>query len=343
MQVNDARILGDLPADRFMSMLAGNRLEASRRHGKHLLVRLARGGWLTLHFGMTGGLDWFEDLADDPPYDRVRLDFADGGHLAYVNRRMLGRVGLAEDADAFIAAEELGPDALDPGLDEAAFGAALAGRRRDLKSVLMDQALIAGVGNIYADEILFQARLHPQTAVDALSENRRGDLFRALKGVLATAVERGAGAEQLLDAAAGRFPAAGAPQGRPLPALRPRDRDPQVVRPHELLLPALPTGARPLTQAAARSGPARVCGHAAGAAESGTSPQRRKGRVDQARTRRSRLGRHLCALCASAVKDHDDPIRRTTGTAKAPRPAPRSAPRATIRALPILAYFPIKC
>ena len=199
VQVNDARILRDLPADRFTAALAGNRLEASRRHGKHLLVRLARGGWLTLHFGMTGGLDWFENLADDPPYDRVRLDFANGGHLAYVNRRMLGRVGLAEDAEAFIEAEELGPDALDPAFDETAFEAALAGRRRDLKSVLMDQAVIAGIGNIYADEILFQARLHPKTMIDALSESRRGELFRALKGVLATAIERGAGAEQFLD------------------------------------------------------------------------------------------------------------------------------------------------
>jgi formamidopyrimidine-DNA glycosylase len=198
VQVNDARILRDLPADRFTRTLAGKRLEASRRHGKHLLVRLARGGWLTLHFGMTGNLDWFENLADDPPYDRVRLDFENGGHLAYVNRRMLGRVGLAEDAEAFIAAEELGSDALDPAFDEAAFGAALAGRRRDLKSVLMDQAVIAGIGNIYADEILFQARLHPKTTVDGLTQSRRGELFRALKGVLATAIERGAG-EQFLD------------------------------------------------------------------------------------------------------------------------------------------------
>jgi len=205
VQVNDARILGDLPVDRFTGALAGRRLEASRRHGKHLLVRLAGGGWLTLHFGMTGGLDWFEDLADDPPYDRVRLDFANGGHLAYVNRRMLGRVGLAEDADAFIAAEDLGPDALDPAFDEAAFAAALAGRRRDLKSVLMDQALIAGIGNIYADEILFQARLHPQTAVDALGARGRGEVFRALKRVLATAIERGAGAEQFLERLPGDF------------------------------------------------------------------------------------------------------------------------------------------
>ncbi len=199
VQVNDARILGDLPAERFVAALAGNRLEASRRHGKHLLVRLARGGWLTLHFGMTGGISYFENLADDPPYDRIRLDFEGGRHLAYTNRRMLGRVGLADDADQFIAAEELGPDALDPAFDEAAFAAALAGRRRDVKSVLMDQALLAGIGNIYADEILFQARLHPKTPVEELTKGQRMKLFRTIKDVLSTAIECGAGAEQFLD------------------------------------------------------------------------------------------------------------------------------------------------
>jgi formamidopyrimidine-DNA glycosylase len=197
--VNDARILGDLSARAFVARLKGNRFEDSRRHGKHLLVRLRRPGWLTLHFGMTGDLVHFRDAADDPPYDRVRFDFEGGAHLAYVNRRMLGRVGLTDDADAFIREEGLGPDALDPAFDRAAFAKALEGRRRDLKSVLMDQALIAGIGNIYADEILFQARLHPKIPASALSERQRTELFREIKAVLKTAIDCGAGAEQFLE------------------------------------------------------------------------------------------------------------------------------------------------
>lgn len=199
VQVNDARILGELPAETFVARLRGNRFEDSRRHGKHLLVRLQRDGWLTLHFGMTGSLAWFRDEADDPPYDRVRFDFAGGGRLAYVNRRMLGRVGLADDAERFIEAEGLGPDALDPAFDLAAFTRAIEGRRRDVKSVLMDQSLIAGIGNIYADEILFQARLHPRTAVTALTERQRAELFAQIKRVLETAIACGAGAEQFLE------------------------------------------------------------------------------------------------------------------------------------------------
>jgi formamidopyrimidine-DNA glycosylase len=193
--VSDARILGDLPAKQFADKLTGARLEAARRHGKHLLVRLSKGGWLTLHFGMTGGLHYFTDVAEDPPYDRVRLDFGDGGHLAYTNRRMLGRVGFTEDADGFIKADKLGPDLLDPAFDLAAFKAALAGAKRDIKTVLMDQALMAGIGNIYADEILFQARLHPQLPAASLTPAQIETLFRAAKEVLTTAVASGAGAE----------------------------------------------------------------------------------------------------------------------------------------------------
>ena len=112
---------------------------------------------------------------------------------------MLGRVGLTGDADAFILAEELGPYALDPAFDLETFTRAIHGRRRDTKSVLMDQALIAGIGNIYADEILFQARLHPKTPAASLDEGQRAELFRQIKAVLGTAIERGAGAEQLLE------------------------------------------------------------------------------------------------------------------------------------------------
>lgn len=194
--VSDTRILGDLSKKRFAEHLTGNRLKTSRRHGKHLLVQLARDGWLTLHFGMTGDLCWFGKGAEDPPYDRVRLDFAKGS-LAYLNKRMLGRVGLADDADRFIEAEGLGPDALDPAFDREALAGALDSRR-DVKSVLMDQALIAGIGNIYADEILFQARLHPKTPAQNLEQAQRKALLGKIRKVLETAIERGAGAEQFL-------------------------------------------------------------------------------------------------------------------------------------------------
>ena len=195
--VSDARILGDLAEATFVARLTGNRLEGSRRHGKHLLAEFARDGWLAMHFGMTGSLCYVEPAAADVPYGRVRLDFG-GGSLVYVNRRMLGRVGLADDADAFIAAEGLGPDALDPAFEVATLSAALDGRR-EVKAVLMDQSLVAGIGNLYADEILFQVRLHPKAPGRKLGEAKRRTLFEKIREVLQTAIDCRAGAEQFLE------------------------------------------------------------------------------------------------------------------------------------------------
>lgn len=197
--VDDARILGELSVRKFTSRLAGASLVDVRRHGKHLLARLSRGGWLTLHFGMTGALQFEAKPGSEPPFTRVRLDFSGDGSLAYINKRMIGRVGVVEDADDFIAAEKLGPDALDRRLNFSAFQAAMLGLRRDVKSVLMDQEIIAGIGNIYSDEILFQAKINPAKPVDQLAPNTLKRLFLEMRKVLKTAISRGAGSEQFVE------------------------------------------------------------------------------------------------------------------------------------------------
>lgn len=196
--VREPRVLaGTGPA--FARRLTGRRFEASARHGKHLFVRLDDGGWTVFHFGMTGRLAAYKDEADEPRHSRIRFDFADGGHLSYVNQRLLGEVDAVEDRAAFVAAKGLGPDALDDALDEAAFRERLAGRRGAIKSALMDQSLVAGIGNLCADEILFQARLHPKTSVASLDAAALGQVYRKMRSVLATIVERSAGTEWRLD------------------------------------------------------------------------------------------------------------------------------------------------
>jgi len=99
--VSDSRILGKLSARAFASGLQGTKLVAARRHGKHLMAKIDRGGWLTLHFGMTGALNFVPKPGPEPPFTRVRLDFADDGSLAYINKRMIGHVGLIENIDAY--------------------------------------------------------------------------------------------------------------------------------------------------------------------------------------------------------------------------------------------------
>jgi formamidopyrimidine-DNA glycosylase len=199
VNVSDARILGKLSARTFASRLQGAKFVAVRRHGKHLMANIDRGGWLTSHFGMTGALQFVRNCDDEPPFTRVRLDFRNDGCLAYTNKRMIGRVGLAEDADDFIAAEKLGPDALDPRFDFDAFKSAVFGIERDVKSVLMDQEIMAGIGNIYSDEILFQALINPAERMDKLAPGQLKRVFMEMHKVLETAIAHGAGSEQFTE------------------------------------------------------------------------------------------------------------------------------------------------
>lgn len=197
--VSDARILGDLSAQKFSACLRGAKLIAAKRRGKHLMASVDRGGWLILHFGMSGALYFVRTLDEEPPFTRVRFDFANDGSLAYTNKRMIGHVGLVEDVADFIAQEKLGPDALDPRFDFLAFKKAVAGIRRNAKSVLMDQQIIAGIGNIFSDEILFQARINPLARMDELSASELERLFLAMRKVLKAAIVSGAGSEEFIE------------------------------------------------------------------------------------------------------------------------------------------------
>ena len=194
VHVGDKRALDHVTASGLEKHLVGANFVATRRHGKHLLACVSTGGWLTLHFGMTGHLAFFKDGGDEPLYDRVRFDFGRSGHLGYIDPRLFGRVGLVDDADTFIKTHKLGPDALDSRLTLARFKQALAGGG-GLKAILMDQSRLAGIGNIFADEILFQTRLHPLTPIQRLDDAQFKALFAATRKVLKTAIAAGAGAE----------------------------------------------------------------------------------------------------------------------------------------------------
>jgi formamidopyrimidine-DNA glycosylase len=194
LHVGDRRALSHVSPATLRGRLQGARFLSARRHGKHLLARISKGGWLTLHFGMTGSLGYYKRDQDEPRFDRVRFDFGKAGHLAYIDPRLFGKVGFADNADAFIRKQRLGPDILDRGFTFAKFKEALGGHG-GLKAALMDQSRMAGIGNIFADEILFQTRLHPLTDVTKLSPAQLKSLFAATRRVLKTAIARGAGAE----------------------------------------------------------------------------------------------------------------------------------------------------
>jgi len=189
--VPDERILSGVTRRQLAARLKHRQLAATHRHGKYLLLELDDGAHLVLHFGMTGRLAaWRRDGAD-PDDIKVLWDLEDGWHLAYTCQRLLGEVGYARDRARFVSSQSLGPDALDPDLTEDRFLALMEGRRGTTKGLLMNQSVIAGLGNVYSDEILFQAGIRPGRKVDRLSAQERRELYRVLRRVLTTACERG--------------------------------------------------------------------------------------------------------------------------------------------------------
>lgn len=187
VEVHSRQVLEDVSAQELETALRGRTFESTRRHGKWLFVELDDGNWLVLHFGMTGFLKYFKDEGNEPAHSRLLIQFSNGYHLAYDSQRKLGEIDLIEDVEHFISEHDLGPDALGLKLDE--FREILADRRGMIKSALMDQSLMAGIGNVYSDEILFQAGIHPRATVSQLDEGTLETLFRRMKQVLHTAIE----------------------------------------------------------------------------------------------------------------------------------------------------------
>jgi formamidopyrimidine-DNA glycosylase len=171
--------------------LKGRELERTRRHGKHLFARLSGDGWLRLHFGMTGFVEYYRgNGGKESDHVRLLLEFEDGYRLAYDCQRKLGEVGLVDDVEGFIEQRDLGPDPLAEDFDLERFRELLEGRRGSVKSALMNQSLMAGIGNVYSDETLFQAGIHPMTAVRDMEPSDLRRLHRAMDRVLRTAIER---------------------------------------------------------------------------------------------------------------------------------------------------------
>ncbi len=188
VEVVERKVLAEVSARALGEALGGRTFATTRRHGKYLLVKLEEGLWMTLHFGMTGSLKYFKGERAKPLYGRLLVHFDNGFRLAYVSRRMLGKVGLAEGPEGLVREKGLGPDAL--GLDSEAFAGLFKKTGATVKSALMDQGRIAGVGNIYSDEVLFQAGIHPETRAHGLTDKELRELFGAMRRVLALAIRR---------------------------------------------------------------------------------------------------------------------------------------------------------
>ena len=189
VEILDHRLTDPEPPEAVAARLQGIRVETLERRGKYLIAVLEDGAALLVHLRMTGNLLWLEGPPEtDPRFLRARALLDDGSYLAYTDARRFGTWRVAEDgADAWLAGK-LGPEPLGEWAP-ADLARSLAGRRAPVKAAILDQRVVAGVGNIYADEALFAAKIHPAAPAGRLSRSRISRLHAAVVAALEAGIE----------------------------------------------------------------------------------------------------------------------------------------------------------
>ena len=180
-----------LGADAFAAALTGRTLGVPRRRGKFLWVPLDDGEALVAHLGMSGQ---FRLDAPDAPlqrHARLLIDLDDGVQLRFVDQRMFGGLALVPDGDPPAALAHVAPDLFDPALDLDALSARAAASARAIKRVLLDQGVVSGIGNIYADEALWAARVNHGTPASELGADGVRRVLVAARDVMAAALAVG--------------------------------------------------------------------------------------------------------------------------------------------------------
>jgi formamidopyrimidine-DNA glycosylase len=174
--------------------LTGARVQGFRRRGKYFFVRLSGGDSLLVHLGMSGRMTVSPDgLAAPTLHEHMVLTTDDGWRVSFVDPRRFGCLDLvatdAEDAHRLLAG--MGPEPLEDGFTAAVLSAALAGRRTPIKAALLDQGVVAGLGNIYVCEALFRARISPKRLAASVAGARAARLVPQVKATLAEAIAVG--------------------------------------------------------------------------------------------------------------------------------------------------------
>ena len=195
-----ARTLRSHSPEAFAEAVAGRQVEAVGRRAKQVVIELSGDAALTIHLKMTGQLFVVPAEAPEDPYIRLVLELADGREIRFRDIRKFGRIGLygrdpvtgelVTEAGGAAVFAALGPEPIDATFTVRDFRRRLRRRSGRLKPLLLDQTFIVGVGNIYADEALWAARLHPLRTAGTLRPTDERHLYQAVRSILAEAVDR---------------------------------------------------------------------------------------------------------------------------------------------------------
>ena len=195
--VHDPLLVSPEDPEAFAGRIEGRRIESVGRRGKYLLMELDSGDTLAMHLRMTGRLHWRPESpvrGHEERFLRARLALDDGSTLTFGDARRFGRAWIVPatlaDRDGYWAGR-VGVEPLSPRFTRRVLARLLEGRRGPIKPVLLNQALVAGLGNMYVDEALFQARIHPERPAGTLDDDEIRRLHRAIRDRLAAAVAAG--------------------------------------------------------------------------------------------------------------------------------------------------------
>ena len=171
--------------DEFQTRIKGQKINGISRRGKYLVFELESGDWLLIHLRMSGALLAGRGLS--PRFTRAVFHLDDGSDIYFCDPRKFGRIQLVRDKNSVLG--KLGVEPLEKAFTAEVLGKLLGKRKAPLKAVLLEQGLIAGIGNMYADEALFDAAINPLRVAESLSTAEIKRLHRAIRAVLKTAIE----------------------------------------------------------------------------------------------------------------------------------------------------------
>jgi len=174
-------------AEEFCDLLIGAKVERLARRGKYLIFSLSNGYKLIIHLRMSGTLLLRKANAEPDPYARVVFDLNDGSQLRFCDVRKLGTIYLVEDEKSII--KDMGPEPLEPAFTPEILKERLAKRTAPIKAALCDQKVVAGIGNMYADEILYEVKIHPLKKAGDLNDAEIKIIHTSIINVLKKAIE----------------------------------------------------------------------------------------------------------------------------------------------------------
>jgi formamidopyrimidine-DNA glycosylase len=180
----DTELVCDSSAEGIRRGLIGQKVESLERRGKYLIFHLSNGRSLIIHLRMTGVLLLNPKGVDH--YARAVFHFSNGHRLVFSDRRRLGLIWLVDDASTVVG--KLGPEPLDESFTPGVLAERLSRHHIPVKAALLDQSIVAGIGNMYADEALFAAHIHPLRKADALSPEEVRTLHNCISRVLQAAI-----------------------------------------------------------------------------------------------------------------------------------------------------------